>query len=192
MINKDNLKKYCKDDVSKIENYETATMSNDLYDCHHRLETHNSDGERRLVNLSRTELIALDMYYNRPAEELILLSHPEHTILHLPRLYTGKPKKPGRGSDWHKGIPNSTETRRKISEALKGKMIGIKSPRAQPIMIVETGECFGSKREACRKYGKHIFDKERASKNVRTARYFTSKPISPQEYFEYLGEENNA
>ena len=41
------------------------------WDRHHRLETHNSDGERRLVNLTVDELKALDMYYNRPAEELI-------------------------------------------------------------------------------------------------------------------------
>jgi hypothetical protein len=54
---------------------------------HHRLETHTSDGFLRLVQLSKTELIALDMYYERPAEELIWLKAGVHRTVH------GKAKK---------------------------------------------------------------------------------------------------
>lgn len=75
---------YCiPEQIEQIENYELAKKDNfDDWCIHHRLETHNSDGEKRLVNLSKTELIALDMYYNRPASELVFLTKSEHTKLH--------------------------------------------------------------------------------------------------------------
>ena len=73
---------FCKE-LEKVENYEKAKVDNFIgWDRHHRLETHNSDGERRLVDLTAEELKALDMYYNRPAEELIWLRSSEHTKLH--------------------------------------------------------------------------------------------------------------
>ena len=66
-----------------IENYDKAVNDKtQMWDCHHRLETHNSDGEKRLVDLSMKELEALDMYYNRPPEELIFLTKSEHKSLH--------------------------------------------------------------------------------------------------------------
>lgn len=75
---------YCiPEEIEQIENYELAKESNfNGWHIHHRLETHNSDGEKRLVYLSREELIALDMYYNRPANELIFLTKSEHMKLH--------------------------------------------------------------------------------------------------------------
>src|SRR5574344_29406 len=74
---------YCCEDISQIENYNLAKADNFInWDIHHRLETNNSDGERRLVDLSHSELKALDMYYNRPASKLILLKHKEHMQLH--------------------------------------------------------------------------------------------------------------
>lgn len=81
------LKKYC-DDYENIENYEAAKKDNFVgWQCHHRLETHNSDGERREVDISAAELQALGMYYNRPANELILMKIKDHRLLHL----CGKP-----------------------------------------------------------------------------------------------------
>lgn len=75
---------YCiPEQIAQIENYELAKKDDfNGWDIHHRLETHNSDGQRRLVNLTRTELIALDMYYNRPASELIFMRAGEHISLH--------------------------------------------------------------------------------------------------------------
>lgn len=75
---------YCiPEQIEQIENYELAKKDNFKGWCiHHRLEIHNSDGEKRLVNLSREELIALDMYYNRPANELVFLTKSEHIKLH--------------------------------------------------------------------------------------------------------------
>ena len=96
-------KRYCKD-IENVENYEKAKKDNfKNWQCHHRLETHNSDGERRLVDISAAELKALRMYYNRPASELIFLTSREHRLLHT------------------KGKQLSAETRNKMSEAAKGK-----------------------------------------------------------------------
>ena len=65
---------YCKD-YENIENYDKALADNFKGWCvHHRLETHNSDGERLLVDITRDELKALGMCYNRPASELIFLT----------------------------------------------------------------------------------------------------------------------
>ena len=75
---------YCiPEQIEQIENYQFAKKDNfDGWNIHHRLETHTSDGEKRLVNLSKAELIALDMYYNRLANELVFLTKSEHTSLH--------------------------------------------------------------------------------------------------------------
>ena len=75
---------YCiPEQIEQVENYQFAKKDNfDGWHIHHRLETHNSDGEKRLVNLTRAELKALDMYYNRPANELVFLTASEHMKLH--------------------------------------------------------------------------------------------------------------
>ena len=82
MIREDNVKQYCNEDVSLIENYEQAKNDTVMWVCHHRLETHNSDGERRLYDITKKELIALGMYYKRPASELIFLTISEHRSIH--------------------------------------------------------------------------------------------------------------
>ena len=111
-----NFKYYCKD-YQNIENYEKALADNfKNWEVHHRLETHTSDGERRLVDITADELKALDMYYNRPADELIFLTIYEHSSLHKPSKETKK-----KMSDAKKGKPRSAETRKKLSEAHKGK-----------------------------------------------------------------------
>ena len=66
-----------------IENYEEAINDTaQTWDCHHRLETHNSDGEIRLVQLTKKELIALGMYYSRPPCEFIFMKQHDHLSLH--------------------------------------------------------------------------------------------------------------
>lgn len=137
-------KRIC-DNIENVENYEKALADNFvLWNCHHRLETHTSDGERRLVDLTREELIALDIYYNRPPEELIFLTAKEHHSLHnkgkqfseehkrkLSEARKGKQfseEAKKKMSEVHKGEKNgfygkhhSEETKKKLSEALKGK-----------------------------------------------------------------------
>lgn len=137
------IKKYCCEDISLIENFDIAVNSLEKWECHHRLETYTSDGERRLVDISKTELIALDMYYNRPASELIFLSHGQHRILHhkdkkvseetckkISEVKKGKKiseetrKKISEVMKGRKGNPKSEEWRRKLSESMKGKHKG--------------------------------------------------------------------
>ena len=97
------FERYCKD-YENIENYEKALADNfKNWEVHHRLETHNSDGERRLVDITADELLALGMYWYRPASELIFMKHSEHQFLH------------------HKGKQFSEETKNKLSTANKGE-----------------------------------------------------------------------
>ena len=138
------FERYCKD-YENIENYDKALADNFKgWCCHHRLETHNSDGERRLVDITVEELQALGMYYHRPASELIFLTISEHSSLHdegvnhpfygkhhsddarnkMSESRKGKPKT----EEWknkiresNKGKKMSEEARRKVSEARKGK-----------------------------------------------------------------------
>ena len=106
------FEKYCKN-YQDIENYGKAKADDFIgWNCHHRLETHTSDGIRRDVDISHKELKALGMYYNRPANELIFLTSREHSSLH-------KKGKPGP----NKGKHFSEETKKKMAEASKGKKL---------------------------------------------------------------------
>ena len=99
MINLKNVKKFCKDDIFLIENYEKAINDKtQTWDCHHRRET----------IYSKSGLKEIGEYYNRPACELIFLTHSEHMKLH------------------HLGKHLSEDTRRKLSEANKDKPSGMK------------------------------------------------------------------
>lgn len=110
---------YCKD-IENVENYEKAKADNFIgWHCHHRLETHTSDGERRKVDITRKELIALDMYLNRPAEELIFLTSREHNAFKKGQQKSEETRK--KLSEAHKGKQFSEEHKKKLSEAHKGK-----------------------------------------------------------------------
>ena len=118
MINLKNVKKFCRDDISMIENYDKAIADDtQVWDCHHRRET----------IYSVKDLQDIGEYYNRPACELIFLTKSEHTRLHHlgkhPSKETRKKmseKRKGKPS-WIKGKHNSAEARKKMSEAHKGK-----------------------------------------------------------------------
>ena len=124
---KHNFEKFCKD-YENIENYQKAKKDNFKgWHCHHRLETHTSDGERRLVDITVTELQALDMYYNRPASELIFLTSREHSSFNKGKKRSEETKKKlseaSKGNKYALGCKRSEETRKKIREANKGKNI---------------------------------------------------------------------
>lgn len=73
------LRRYCKDPISKIENYEQAVNDPEcIWHLHHRLEL-TLDGE---YALSSKDLIRLGMYYHRPYFELIFLNPSDHEIMH--------------------------------------------------------------------------------------------------------------
>ncbi len=73
-------KKFCKDSIHLIENFENA--KNDpinTWVLHHRLELTMDDDFAH----SAEELKRLGMYFNRPAFELIFLTKNEHMRKHL-------------------------------------------------------------------------------------------------------------
>ena len=122
--------KYCCEDLSMVENYEEAMNSKDRWCIHHRLETHNSDGEKRSIFISKAELIALGMYYNRPASELIFMKLSDHLILHREfdrkgKLHSEETKRKMSEAKKHM----TEETKRKMSEAAKGRTFSEETKR---------------------------------------------------------------
>ena len=118
MINEKQVKKFCKEDITKIKNYDLAIADKtQTWDCHHMTET--------WWHCSKKELIENECYYGRKACELIFLTHAEHRRLHnmniseetrrkLSKAFKGKPSP-------NKGKTFSEEWRRNLSEAHKGK-----------------------------------------------------------------------
>ena len=94
MISKYHAKAFCREDLSLIENYDKAIAdTTQVWHCHHRRES----------IYSKNDLIEISEYYNRLACELIFLTPFEHIRLH------------------QLGKKVSEETRKKLSEARKGK-----------------------------------------------------------------------
>lgn len=96
---------YCIEDISKIENYDKAIADKEItWHCHHKLEI--NDGNE----ITADELIAKNLYFHRPASELIFMTPSEHQSLH----HKGK-------TAWNKGIPMSDEAKKKLSASSKGR-----------------------------------------------------------------------
>ena len=164
-------KQYCKD-YENIENYEKAAADNfKCWCCHHRLETHNSDGERRTVDITAAELIALRMYYNRPAEELIFLTTSEHSRLHM------------KGKKHALGCKPSEETKKKLSDARKGKRL---SEETKKKMSKPKSEEHKKKLSAAKKgktsnmKGKHLSEeaKNKISESRKGKRWYNNGKIN--------------
>ena len=111
MINEKIARRYCKEDLSKIKNYDLAIAdTTQTWDCHHMTET--------WWGCSKKDLIENECYYNRKACELIFLTHAEHRRLHNKgRAVTEETRR--KMSDSHKGRTLSYETRRRMTEAKK-------------------------------------------------------------------------
>jgi len=115
------INKYCNGDISQIENYEQAINdTTQTWDCHHRLETD--------LNLSQQELKDKDLYYNRPASELIFLTHSEHASLHNKDKFFSEEYR-RKISEAGKGRQLSEEHKKKIGEARKGKPLSEEQKR---------------------------------------------------------------
>ena len=98
MINVKEVQKYCKEDISKIKNYDKAIAdTTQVWHCHHMTET--------WWHCTRKELIENECYYHRKACELIFLTPEEHRRLHM------------------KGVTLSEETKKKISATLTGRTL---------------------------------------------------------------------
>lgn len=128
MIYLEQVKRYCREDPSLIENYKDAIASTERWHCHHRLEL-TLDGREAL---SIQDLKRYGMYYKRPAFELIFLKISDHTKLHHDargHIWFGRTENRHSAEARKKiGIANthrtlSAETRAKISKAHKGKIV---------------------------------------------------------------------
>lgn len=111
MISLKHVKRFCCDDFSLIENYDEAMNDKTkTWDCHHRLETDK--------NILKNDLIKQNLYFNRPASELIFLTKTDHHQLHR-KIYNYMK---GRNGELHffYGRHHSEETKKKQSEAHKG------------------------------------------------------------------------
>lgn len=110
MICEVTVKKYCCEDISKIENYAKAIAdATQTWSCHHRMELITTGA---VVDSTTQDLIDWGIYFNRPADELIFLTKTKHNALHY------------KGNKYTKGKKFSEEHKRKISEAKKGKKLG--------------------------------------------------------------------
>ena len=146
MINEKFVKNYCRDDLSKIENYDKAIAdTTQTWECHHRLEL-TLDGDPALSN---KQLKMHGMYYNRPYYELIFLTPSEHRRLHMKNMSEETRRKM---SESHKGRHLSEEARKKLSEAKKGRHLSEEHRRK----ISES-----KKGEKNPMYGKHRSDETR-------------------------------
>ena len=115
MISETSAKKYSKDDISKIENYDKAISDNtQIWDCHHRAEI------LPCGRFSVDDLKKFDLYWFRPASELIFLTKSEHGRLHGRRRQFSEETKE-KWSKARKGKSLTYEHKMKISRALVGK-----------------------------------------------------------------------
>ena len=114
MINEKLVRRYCKEDISKIKNYDKAIADKtQTWHCHHMTET--------WWNCSAKDLVENEC---RKACELIFLTPAEHASLHTKGRTQSKEtciKKSESLKGKNKGKICSEETRIKISEAMKGK-----------------------------------------------------------------------
>lgn len=79
MIDKYKAKSYCLEEISLIENYNEAISDQKrTWDVHHRREC-DSKGK---TLFTKKQLIEMDLYYNRPASELIFVTRSMHWKLH--------------------------------------------------------------------------------------------------------------
>lgn len=98
MINEQTARKYCREDITIIKNYTEAIADKTrMWICHH------INGEP-FTGFCTADLKKMNMYYQRPASELVFVSRSEHNTIHK------------------KDISLSDESRKKMSDALKGRI----------------------------------------------------------------------
>lgn len=77
MISEKHAKYYCCESISKIENYDIA-----MADVEHTWEIHHKAEMLPCGRFTKADLIKFNLYWNRPANELIYLRHDMHRSLH--------------------------------------------------------------------------------------------------------------
>lgn len=121
MISKIRVKQFCCEDPSKIYGYNEAIADKDkIWHLHHCLG----------LVWSKEKLIEMGLYYNQPAERLMFVTPSEHLKLHylvdeerkqkISSANKGKLHPTGKPA-WNRGKSMSEESRKKLSNSLKGK-----------------------------------------------------------------------
>ena len=106
------LRRYCSEDISRIENYDKAVNDKEhMWECHHRAEI------LPCGRYSQEELKKVGMFWHRPASELIFLRHDEHKSLHATGHIVGNTTR-RRISRALANHPISDETKTRISQSL--------------------------------------------------------------------------
>ena len=124
MINEEYAKKYCCEDLRLIENYELAINdTTQTWHCHHRGEVLHCG------RFSPNDLKKFGLYFNRPAAELIFLTHSEHRQLHKKGVPLSEATKKAM-SEAHKGHSVSEATKKAISDGLKGHSVSEATKKA--------------------------------------------------------------
>lgn len=108
---------YLDGDESLIENYDKAVAdTTQTWVCHHRMELEP-------IRMTMEDLKEKGLYWNRPPEELIFLTHSDHAKLH----YTGKNNPMYNKSSWEKCTEEERKIRaEKYSNSMRGKNKGKK------------------------------------------------------------------
>ena len=121
MINEYYARRFCKEDISKIKNYDKAIAdTTQTWQCHHMTET--------WWNCTAKELIENECYYNRKACELIFLTPAEHRRIHQKGKHLSEEHR-RKLSEVNKGHIVSEKTKKKISETLKGHIFSEETRR---------------------------------------------------------------
>ena len=86
MINEFQAKIYCSDDIALIENYNKAIADKEKkWEIHHRREC---DDEGRTL-FTHKQLKKMNLYFNRPAEELMFVTRSMHKKIHREQMQNG-------------------------------------------------------------------------------------------------------
>ena len=164
MIGK-HAKSYCNESLSLIENYKKAIADKEqTWQCHHRRE----------LETPRKELIKTGEYYNRPASELIFLTHSEHKALHFKGKHLSEEHKQ-KISEASKGKPLTEEHKQKISAANKGKTTWIKGKHLSEEHKQKISEANKGK---IRSY--EVKQKMSIARKGRTPTWLVGKPLSEE------------
>ena len=195
MINIHQAEKYCTD-YTKIENYALAINDKtQTWDCHHRNEITDNETIHSVKYLKDN-----DLYYNRPANELIFLTHSEHLKLHNKNRSIESKRKFAEANkgkkhseehrrkiaEAHKGIKQSEEHKRKISEANKGKTPWNKGIKQSEETIKKISEANKGKtrseetRQKISKTLKGIKRSEETRQKISEARKGSNSPTAKQ------------
>ena len=125
MINEEKARSYCKDDISKIENYDKAIADKtETWVCHHRWEV-TLEGE---FAHSYEDLKRMGMYYKRPYFELIFLKDAEHRRLHVKGRSQEVKDKMAKSM---RGKHHSDLSKNKMSKSMRGNTNTRNKPRTE-------------------------------------------------------------